>query len=142
MPSAILQRSILRSQPALRDVAALSPDECRRLCNERRNGLRALGVDHLLKEAAEKRRLNAPRFVRAAAEYEALAAELPKLVGFIASRRAGSSGALRWTLFRTNGRDLPTISNTFAADETRDGVAAILASAGLRLRDDDAVVQA
>lgn len=59
-------------------------------------------------------------------------------VGFIAQRRAGSSHALRWALYRADG----TLSNSFAASLDRGAVAALLQTTGLALMADDTVAPA
>jgi hypothetical protein len=69
---------------------------------------------------------------------ETVAQQQEQVVGYIARREGGSLGLERWALYRADG----SLSNTFAADEDRDAVKALLASAGLILRDDDSVVRA
>lgn len=63
------------------------------------------------------------------------------VVGCIGQRRAGSTGALRWALYGNDADGRPTVlSNTFAADLSRDGVAVLLGENGLCLRADGTVV--
>lgn len=63
------------------------------------------------------------------------------LIGRIKRRHAGSTNTLRWALYVTTDINGPEhLSNTFAADLDRDGVAELLAENGLALRDDNSVV--
>jgi hypothetical protein len=71
---------------------------------------------------------------------KAIASHHGIVVGRIAQRRAGSTTALRWALYATPSDGPERLSNTFAADLGRDGVAALLADSGLTLRCDNTVV--
>ena len=123
--------------------SGLDPAEYRRLANERLSGLRCYGAQSLRRHAeailqiAEAGHMDASVAEERAAEYRAIADDLPRFVGVIAARR----GRHPWAFFLT-GEGSARLHRTFPRAKERAAVVAALEATGLRVRDDDAGVSA